>query len=241
MFSIFKKELKSFFGSLTGYVVIGIFLTLTGLFLWVIPGEYNIPESGYANVDGLFSIAPWLFLFLCPAVSMRAFTEEKQSGTWELLITKPLSSWQIVFGKYFASVTVVALALLPTILNYFVVAYLAEPAGNVDAGAFWGSFIGLLFLVFIYTAIGTFSSALSNNQVISFVLAVVISFVLFYGFDLLTSFFSSGNTIGIIENAGINAHYKSISRGVIDSRDMTYFMVLSFLFLLFTERIISKK
>ncbi len=241
MFSIFNKEIKSFFGSLTGYIVVGIFLILTNLFLWVIPGEYNIPESGYANVDGLFTIAPWLFLFLCPAISMRAFAEEKQSGTWELLITKPLSRWQIVGGKYLASVAVVLIALVPTILNYFVVSYLAEPVGNIDAGAFWGSFIGLVFLALIFTAIGIFSSSLSNNQVISFVLAVVISFVMFYGFDLLTSFFSKGHLIEFIQNAGINAHYKSVSRGVIDSRDLVYFIVVSYLFLFFTEQKISKK
>lgn len=241
MFSIFNKEIKSFFGSLTGYIVVGIFLILTNLFLWVIPGEYNIPESGYANVEGLFTIAPWLFLFLCPAISMRAFAEEKQSGTWELLITKPLSKWQIVLAKYFAGLTVVLIALIPTILNYFVVSYLAEPAGNVDSGAFWGSFIGLIFLAAIYMAIGVFSSSLSNNQVISFVLAVVISFFLFYGFDLLTSFFNEGNIIGFIENTGINAHYKSISRGVIDSRDVVYFVVVSYIFLLFTQQKISNK
>jgi ABC-2 type transport system permease protein len=241
MFSIFSKELKSFFGSLTGYIVIGIFLTLTGLMLWVIPGEYNIPESGYANVDGLFMIAPWLFLFLCPAISMRAFAEEKQLGTWELLITKPISKWQIVLGKYFSGVVVVLAALVPTVLNYFVVAYLAEPVGNVDSGAFWGSFIGLGFLAAIYMSIGIFASSLTNNQVISFVLAIVISFVLFYGFDVLAMFFTSGNVIGSIESAGINAHYKSISRGVIDSRDMVYYLVVSFLFLFFTERKITLK
>ncbi len=241
MLSIFNKEIKSFFGSPTGYIVVGIFLILTNLFLWVIPGEYNILESGYANVDGLFTIAPWLFLFLCPAISMRAFAEEKQTGTWELLITKPLSKWQIVLGKYFAGLTVVLIALIPTILNYFVVSYLAEPVGNVDAGAFWGSFIGLVFLAAIFMAIGIFSSSLSNNQVISFVLAVVISFSLFYGFDLLTGFFDNGNIIGIIESTGINAHYKSVSRGVIDSRDLVYFIVASYLFLLFTQQRISKK
>lgn len=241
MFSIFSKELKSFFGSLTGYIVIGIFLTLTGLMLWVIPGEYNIPESGYANVDGLFMIAPWLFLFLCPAISMRAFAEEKQSGTWELLITKPISKWQIVLGKYFSGVVVVLAALVPTVLNYFVVAYLAEPVGNVDSGAFWGSFIGLGFLAAIYMSIGIFASSLTNNQVISFVLAIVISFVLFYGFDVLAMFFTSGDVIGSIESAGINAHYKSISRGVIDSRDLVYYLVVSFLFLFFTERKITLK
>jgi len=144
MFTIFKKELRTFFSNATGYIVVGIFLLLTGLFLWVIPGEFNIPDAGYANVDGLFIISPWLFLFLCPAVTMRLFAEEKQTGTWELLTTKPLSKWAIVFGKYLAGWVLAVLALLPTILYYFVVLYLAEPAGNVDAGAFWGSFTGLL-------------------------------------------------------------------------------------------------
>ena len=240
MFSILKKEIKSFFGSLTAYIVVGIFLILTNLFLWVIPGEFNIPESGYANVDGLFMIAPWLFLFLCPAISMRAFAEEKLSGTWELLVTKPISKWQILLGKYFASVLLVLIALIPTILNYFIVSYLAEPVGNVDSGAFWGSFIGLLLLAFVYTAIGIFASSLSKNQVISFIIAVVVSFVLFYGFDILTSFIDSGNSMEIIEQMGIHAHYKSISRGVIDSRDLIYFSILSYVFLFFTQLKISK-
>lgn len=226
---------------MTGYIVIGIFLTITGLLLWVVPGEYNIPESGYANVDGLFMIAPWLFLFLCPAISMRAFAEEKQSGTWELLVTKPVSSWQIVLGKYLSGVVVVLAALVPTVLNYFVVSYLAEPVGNVDSGAFWGSFIGLGFLAAIYMAIGIFASSLTNNQVISFVLAIVICFVLFYGFDVLAMFSTSGEVISYIESVGINAHYKSVSRGVVDSRDLVYYLVVSFLFLLFTERKIAQK
>lgn len=226
---------------MTGYIVIGIFLAITGLLLWVIPGEYNIPESGYANVDGLFMIAPWLFLFLCPAISMRAFAEEKQSGTWELLVTKPVSSWQIVLGKYLSGVVVVLAALVPTVLNYFVVSYLAEPVGNVDSGAFWGSFIGLGFLAAIYMAIGIFASSLTNNQVVSFVLAIVICFVLFYGFDVLAMFSTSGEVIGYIESLGINAHYKSVSRGVVDSRDLVYYLVVSFLFLLFTERKIAQK
>lgn len=226
---------------MTGYIVIGIFLAITGLLLWVIPGEYNIPESGYANVDGLFMIAPWLFLFLCPAISMRAFAEEKQSGTWELLVTKPVSGWQIVLGKYLSGVVVVLAALVPTVLNYFVVSYLAEPVGNVDSGAFWGSFIGLGFLASIYMAIGIFASSLTNNQVVSFVLAIVICFVLFYGFDVLAMFSTSGEVIGYVESLGINAHYKSVSRGVVDSRDLVYYFVVSFLFLLFTERKIAQK
>ena len=240
MLSIFRKELRTFFSNATGYIVIGIFLLLTGLFLWVIPGEFNILNSGYANVDGLFYLAPWLFLFLCPAVSMRLFAEEKQNGTWELLATRPISKLQIVLGKYFAGWVLVSLALLPTLLYYFSVAYLAEPVGNVDSGAFWGSFIGLFLLSAVYVAIGVFSSSLSNNQIISFVVAVVLSFFFYYGFELLGSFFTSGEPIQLLESLGIHAHYKSISRGVIDSRDLVYFVVLSSLFLSMTVWRIKK-
>ena len=236
MISIFRKELRSFFSNATGYIVIGIFLLLTGLFLWVIPGQYNIIDAGYANVDGLFYLAPWLFLFLCPAVTMRLFAEEKQTGTWELLVTKPLSRLQLVLGKYFAGWVLVALALLPTLIYYFSVSYLAEPIGNVDSGAFWGSLIGLFFLAGVYVAIGTFSSSLSNNQIISFVVALVLSFFFYYGFDLLASFFTSGQAIQYIESIGINSHYKSMSRGVIDSRDVIYFVGVSVVFILATVR-----
>lgn len=236
MISIFRKELRSFFSNATGYIVIGIFLLLTGLFLWVIPGQYNIIDAGYANVDGLFYLAPWLFLFLCPAVTMRLFAEEKQTGTWELLVTKPLSRLQLVLGKYFAGWVLVALALLPTLIYYFSVSYLAEPIGNVDSGAFWGSFIGLFFLAGVYVAIGTFSSSLSNNQIISVVVALVLSFFFYYGFDLLASFFTSGQAIQYLESIGINSHYKSMSRGVIDSRDLIYFVSVSVVFILATMK-----
>jgi len=231
MYSIFKKEIHTFFSNATGYIVIGIFLLLTGLFLWVIPGEFNILDAGYANVDGLFFLAPWLFLFLCPAVTMRAFAEEKQTGTWELLITKPISKFQLVLGKYFAGWALVCLALIPTVLYYFSVWYMAEPIGNVDAGAFWGSFIGLFFLSAVYVAIGTFASSLSKNQIVSFIIALVLCFFFYYGFDIIGSFFTSGETIFFINNLGISAHYRSMSRGVIDSRDIVYFLVLTLIFI----------
>lgn len=236
MFSIYRKELRAFFSNATGYIVVGIFLLLMSLFLWVIPGQYNILDAGYANVDGLFYLAPWLFLFLCPAVTMRLFAEEKQTGTWELLTTRPLSKWQIVVGKFFAAWTLVAIALLPTLLYYFSVSYLAEPVGNIDSGAFWGSFIGLFLLGAVYVAIGTFTSSLSNNQIVSFVVAVVLSFFFYYGFEVVAGFFTSGPVIQALETFGIHAHYKSISRGVIDSRDLLYFGLLAVVFLGVTVR-----
>lgn len=231
MFSIFKKELQSFFSNAIGYIVIGVFLILTGLFLWVIPGEYNILEAGYANVDGLFYLAPWLFLILCPAVTMRSFAEEKQTGTWELLITKPIELFEVIVGKFLASWLLIILALIPTILYYFSVYYLAEPVGNVDVGSFWGSFIGLLFLAGSYASIGIFASSLSNHQMISFVVAVILCFFFFFGFELIASFFHSGEKIVFIENLGIHAHYKSLSRGVIDLQDIIYFIVVIVVFL----------
>ena len=240
MFTIFKKELRTFFSNATGYIVIGIFLILTGLFLWVIPGEYNILDAGYANVDGLFYLAPWLFLFLCPAVTMRLFAEEIQTGTWELLVTKPVSKMNIVLGKYFAGLVLVTMSLLPVLLYYFSVSFLSEPQGNIDSGAFWGSFIGLFFLAAIYVAIGTFSSSLSGNQIISFVVAVVLSFFFYYGFEVLTGIFTSGQSIQLLDVLGIHAHYKSMSRGVIDSRDLLYFVIVCTTFLYATNWKIKK-
>ncbi len=240
MFSIFKKELRAFFSNATGYIVIGIFLILMSLFLWIIPGEYNILDAGYANVDGLFYLAPWLFLFLCPAVTMRFFAEEKQTGTWELLITKPIGKMQLVLGKYFAGWLLVSIALLPTVIYYFSVSYLAEPVGNIDSGAFWGSFIGLFFLAAVYVAIGTFASSLTENQIVAFIVAAVVSFFFYYGFEVIASFFKNGQLLQAVESLGIHAHYKSMSRGVIDSRDVVYFATVSAGFLGITSWKIRK-
>lgn len=240
MFTIFKKEFRAFFSNATGYIVTGIFLLLTALLLWVIPGQYNIPENGYAQLDGLFYLSPWLFLLLCPAITMRFFAEEKQTGTWELLTSKPLSKTAIVAGKFLAGWALVLVALIPMIFYYLVVYYIAEPQGNVDSGAFWGSFIGLVFLAGVYISIGIFSSSFSNNQIISFVTAVVISFFMLYGFDLISNTLTSNQLSVYIQNLGINLHYKSISRGVIDSRDLTYFFSVILIFLYLTQKKVSK-
>jgi len=240
MFTIFKKEFRAFFSNATGYIVTGIFLLLTALLLWVIPGQYNIPENGYAQLDGLFYLSPWLFLLLCPAITMRFFAEEKQTGTWELLTSKPLSKTAIVAGKFLAGWALVLVALIPMIFYYLVVYYIAEPQGNVDSGAFWGSFIGLVFLAGVYISIGIFSSSFSNNQIISFVTAVVISFFMLYGYDLISNALTSNQLSVYIQNLGINLHYKSISRGVIDSRDLTYFFSVILIFLYLTQKKVSK-
>ncbi len=234
MFSIYRKELRYYFSTPIAYIVIGLYLLAVGLFLWVIPGEYNILLSGYAQVDGLFRLSPWFFLLLCPAITMRTIAEEQQTGTWQLLCTKPISLWKIITGKYFAAWTLVVLAQLPCLIHYFFVYILAEPIGNIDSGAFFGSFIGLLFLSAAFCAIGIWSSSLTRSQIIAFIIGLVVCFLLFYGFDLLGSLFSNGQVVNTLQWFGFSEHYRSISRGVIDLRDVIYFVSVSVFFISIT-------
>ena len=241
MSAIFFKEFRYFFSNATGYIVIGLFLLITGLFLWVIPGEYNILDSGYAQLDGLFTLAPWLFMFLCPAVTMRMFAEERKERTWDLLKTHPISRSAIVFGKYLASWLLTTLALLPCCIYYISIRTLAEPQGNVDNGAFWGGFIGLVFLAGINCAIGICASALTKNQIAAFIIGITVCFIMFYGFDLLGSLFVHGKTVNFIQSIGFHEHYKSISKGVIDSRDVIYFLSVAAGFILLTIDIMRRR
>ncbi len=242
MWSLYKKEIASFFSSITGYLVIGVFIVITGLFLWVIPGQMNILFGGYASLESLFYLAPWLYLFLVPAITMRLFAEEKRTGTIELLYTRPVSELQIVLAKYFAGVSLVVISLIPTLIYLYSVAQLGNPVGNIDYGGTWGSFIGLFFLAAIYVGIGTFCSSLSDNQIVSFVLAVLLSFVFYYGFESLSEIVSSNQLKSSIVFMGIDDHYQSISRGVIDSRDILYFLSAISIFVYATRLIlISKK
>jgi len=240
MVSLFFKELRSFLSSLIGYVVIGVFLIITGLFLWVLPNDFNILDYGYANLDGLFILAPFVFLFLIPALTMRSFADERKSGTDELLFTRPLSEIQIIFAKYMASLSLVVLSLIPTLIYYFSVYQLGFPVGNLDSGSFIGSFIGLLFLGATFTAIGIFASSLSSNQLIAFVIAVIISAFTYMGFEFIYSLELFGNVDLFIKSLGISDHYGSISRGVIDTRDIIYFMSTIFLFLFLTKFSLSR-
>lgn len=236
---IISKELNSFFSTPTGYIVIAIFLLASSLLLWVFPGEYNVFDSGYANIDGLFVMAPWLYLFLCPAVTMRMFAEERAAGTMELLLTRPISKWSVVFGKAFASWILVVLALLPSLIWYISVYLLAEPMGNIDSAAFWGSWIGLLLLALLFSSLGLLGSAISKNQIVAFIISAIMSFVLYYGFELLGSLFS-GSTELLLKQFGVKAHYQSMSRGVIDSRDVVYFIATSALALWICKKNINK-
>ncbi len=241
MLAIFKKEINTFFSSLIGYMVIGVFLLLMGLVLWVFP-EFSILDNNYANLDGLFGIAPMVFLFLIPAITMRAFAEENQSGTIELLATKPISDWHIVTGKYLACIWLVLFALIPTVLYYLTVYQLGAPQGNLDSGGILGSYIGLFCLASAFVAIGLFASSLTNNQIVSFVFATFLCFFMYLGFDFLSRlpiFF--GKTDDIVQSIGIDYHYNSMSRGVLDTRDLVYFFSLIALFLAATALVLGKR
>lgn len=238
MISILNKEITGFFSSLAAYITIGVFLLVTGLFLWVFP-ESSILEYGYAGLDSLFDIAPYLFMFLIPAVTMRSLAEERKEGTFELLATRPLTDWQIILGKYFACLLIVVLALIPTLIYYFTVYQLGIEKGNVDSGAVIGSYIGLLLLGGAFTAIGIFASSVTNNQIISFTVAVFLSFLFFSGFDSVSQLVSLQSIETYLTALGINEHYQSISRGVLDTRDLVYFISFISIFLVITKTVLG--
>jgi ABC-2 type transport system permease protein len=241
MLTLFRKELSSFFTSLTGYIVVIIFLLVNSLFMWVFPGSVNVIESGYANLDALFVMAPWVFLFLVPAVTMRLFSEEKKTKTIDLLLTRPLTDFQIVFAKYLAGVSIVLISLLPTLVYYLSIWMLGDPVGNLDIGGTWGAYIGLLFLASIYVSIGIFASSLSENQIVSFLIAVSLSFIFYVGFESIARLEALEGIAFFVKNIGINEHYSSISRGVIDSRDLIYFLAVITIFLLFTRTVLQSR
>jgi ABC-2 type transport system permease protein len=233
MKAIFIKEINSFFASPIGYLVVGIFLIINGLFLFVFKGEFNILDNGFADLSSFFLLAPWVFLFLVPAVTMRSFSEERKQGTIEVLLTKPISTFQLVFGKFLGSLTLIFIALLPTLLYVFTIWQLGNPVGNLDLAATIGSYIGLLFLAAAFTAIGVFASTLSQNQIVAFIITILICFIMLYGFDGLADLnvFSNIN----IETLGLNYHFNSVSRGVIDTRNLIYFISVAAVFLVLTK------
>lgn len=238
MLTIFQKEISSFFSSLVAYITIGVFLLATGLFLWVFP-DTSILEYGYAGLDSLFSIVPYLFMFLIPAITMRSLAEERREGTFEILATSPLTDWQIVLGKYLGSLAIVLLALIPTLIYYITVYQLGAIPGNIDTGAVIGSYIGLFLLGAAYVAIGIFSSSITKNQIIAFTIAVFLSFFAFSGFDSISRLLSLQSVDTYVTAAGINEHYQSISRGVLDTRDLIYFLSFIAVFLVLTKTILG--
>lgn len=242
MVALLKKEINSFFSSLMGYIVLIVFLLSLGLIMWIFPGaENNIIESGYANMDSLFVIAPWVFLFLIPAVTMKMFAEEQKSGTIEVLLTQPLSELQIVLAKYFSAVLLVIIALIPTLVYYISIYLLANPTGNIDTAGIIGSYIGLIFLCSGFSSIGVFSSALSNNQIVAFIFALILCFFFYSGFAFVASIIPNASVSNTLSQLGISSHYASMSRGVIDTRDVIYFLSLTLIFIFLSRFILEKR
>ena len=217
---MFRKELSYYFSTPIAYIVIGLFLLAVSLFLWVIPGQWNVIESGYAQVDGLFQISPWLLMLVCPALTMRLFTEERQSGTWILLRAQPIPLWKIVVSKYLAAFILTVLALLPCIVHYFILYYMAEPIGNVDGGQFVGSMMGLVLLSASFTGIGLLCSTLTRSQLVAFILSAVGCFILYW--------------------VTLQDHYNSISRGVVDLRDIVFFLSVAIVAIIVSILILDK-
>lgn len=241
MWSVCKKEFRQFFSSLTGYIAIVVFLLLNGLFLFVFP-DNNILDFGYATLEKFFELAPWILLLLIPAITMRSFADEFKGGTFEILQTKPLSRWQLVSGKYLGSLGVVLIALVPTIIYPISISQLAAAGGGIDMGGTLGSYIGLIFLAGVFVAIGIACSSLTSNAVVAFIAGAFLCFVLYSGFNAVSRIpaLQSGADY-YVEMLGIDFHYRSVSRGVIDSRDLIYFLSITLFFLIVTNRNLLKR
>ena len=241
MLTLYKKELAGFFSSLIGYLTIAVFLVLTGLMLWVLKSDFNILDYGFATLDGLFLIGPFLDLFLRPAITMRSLAEERRGGTIEMLMTRPLSDWTIVWAKFLAAWTLVFISLLPTLVAYFSVVALGDPVGNIDTGSVVGSYIGLLLLGGAFVAIGLFCSSLTQNQIVSFILAAVASVIAYLGFESLHNMGILGGADLFVKRLGMMDHYQSISRGVVDTRDVLYFLSVMAIFLMATRMVLQSR
>ncbi len=241
MFAIFKKELRQFFSSLIGYIAIVVFLLVLGLFMWIFP-DTSILEFGYASLDSFFSIAPYIFIFLIPAITMRSFAEEINTGTIELLSTRPVTELEIILGKYFAALTLVLIAILPTFIYFYTVYQLASPVGNVDVGGILGSYFGLFFLGAVFVAIGIFCSSVTSNQIVAFIVGVFLCFFIYLAFSYLSQFgVFVGKNDYLVESFGLSAHYDAMGKGVIDTRDVVYFLSLISAFILFTRTSLSSR
>jgi ABC-2 type transport system permease protein len=240
MFYVFSKEFNSFLNSLIAYVVIGVFLTGMGLLMWVFP-ETSVLDYGYADMDTLFSLGPYVLIFLIPAITMKSFAEEKKAGTMELLLTKPLSDWQIIFGKFLAGFALVLFALIPTVLYYYSVFLLGNPVGNIDTPGIMGSYVGLTLLAGVFCAVGILASSLTANQIVAFILAAFLCFILFTGFESVSALSNAAGNALLLKQLGISYHYDSLSKGLIDSRDVLYFLSVIFLMLSITKLILGSR
>jgi ABC-2 type transport system permease protein len=241
MYSLYRKEIKSYLSSLIGYIFIGVFLIIAGLFIWVFPNINNILYANVSSLQGLFNTSMFLFLFLVPAITMRTFAEEKRSGTLELILTKPFTDTQIIAAKFLASLTLLVIALLPTLLFVISVYNLGNPPGNIDMGSTWGSYLGLIFLGATFISIGMFASCITSNQIVAFVVAAPLCFIIYFGFDFIYELDILGRAGPFVKSLGIEYHYNSISRGVIDTRDLLYFLSVILIFLIATRIVLVSR
>lgn len=240
MIQILLKEINSFLNSLIAYVIIAVFLTGIGLLMWVFP-ETSVLDYGFADMSSFFSLCPYIFMFLIPAITMRMFSEEKRGGTMELLLTRPIRDIDIILGKYFAGVFLVAFSILPTLLYYFTISYLGNPAGNIDTAGVTGSYFGLFLLGAVFTSIGIFASSFTENQVTAFVIAVFLCFFLYFGFNAISGVGKFHDIGDVIDQLGIMYHYNSMSKGLIDTRDLVYFLSIISGMLLLTNLILRSR
>jgi len=241
MITLYKKEISIFFSTIIGYLIIGFFLLISSLILWHDISEINILDNAYASMDSFFSIAPLIFLLFIPSVSMRVFSEEFNTGTIETLITKPISSFEIVTAKFFAVLSLVIIAILPTITYVISIYFLGETTGNLDLAAVVGSYIGLLLLSSIFASISVYASSLSSNQIVAFILAMIMSSFFFFGFDILSQLPYLQIVDLTLQKIGISYHYNMMSKGLLKVSDLVYFMSVSLLFIKLTEVVIKNK
>ena len=240
MLPIIKKEFNSFLDSLIAYLVISVFLIAISLFMWVLPGE-NILDNGFAVMDTLFTTGPYVFMFLIPAITMRSIAEEKKTGTIELLFTRPISDLEIVSGKFLAGFLLVIFSIIPTLIYYYSVYSLGNPVGNLDTPGIIGSYIGLIALAGVFTSIGILSSAASDNQISAFIISVFLCYIFYTGFSALASLDTWGKFSETINQMGIAYHYASISRGLVDSRDIIYFISVMLMCLFSANLVLSSR
>ncbi|MFC2125903.1 gliding motility-associated ABC transporter permease subunit GldF [Bacteroidota bacterium] len=240
MVRIYLKEINGFLNSLTGYLVVGLFLTGMGLLTWVFP-ETNILNYGFADMGTLFTLGPYVYMFLIPAITMRMFAEESKSGTIEMLLTQPLSDYEIIFGKFLAGFSLVVFSVLPTLIYYFSIYQLGNPVGNIDSAGVTGSYIGLILLGALFTSIGLLSSSLTENQVVAFIIAVFLCFVFYSGLQSIAAINVWGNWSALIESLGIQYHYNFMSKGLIDLKDLTFFLSVTGIMLMLTKLILSSR
>ncbi|MGC6284907.1 MAG: gliding motility-associated ABC transporter permease subunit GldF [Polaribacter sp.] len=239
MISILKKELNAFFSSAVGYLVIGLFLIANGLFLWVLKTDFNILNAGFADLNAFFDLTPWVFIFIIPAITMRSFVDEYTNGTMEILKTKPITNLQIVLGKFLGSGLIVLMTLLPTLIYAISIYLLSYPSGNIDMGSIVGSYLGLIFLGFVFASIGIFASSISKSQVVAFLIGVSLCFILYNGIGLVLETLGSSNSD--LESLDLSSHYKNIAKGVLDSRDVIYFLSIIVLFSGLTKIIVDER